>query len=145
MKRSPELAPLSRDHHHALEVALRLRRADEQSAADAIAHFGEFWRAAGQRHFEIEEAILLPALTADDPDWAEVRARILREHEEIRGRAESLLSAELVPPEAARELGEALNAHVRYEERHMFVLLEERLAHDELAAVGAAVVAAERG
>ncbi len=49
-----------------------------------------------------------------------------------------------VSPDAARELGELLAAHVRYEERHLFVLLEERLTGDDLAALGSAVEAAER-
>jgi hypothetical protein len=55
MKRSDALAPLSRDHHHALEVALRLRRATPESADDAATRFVAFWYEDGQRHFEIEE------------------------------------------------------------------------------------------
>ncbi len=70
MKRSPELAPLSRDHHVALEAALRLRRADPDTVAAAVARFGEFWRGAGERHFGIEEAILLPALPERRPRLA---------------------------------------------------------------------------
>ena len=145
MKRSPELAPLSRDHHQALEVALRLRRADGDTADAAVARFGDFWRGAGERHFRIEEAVLLPALPADDPEWAEATARVRREHDEIRGRADALLAA---PAERSvdpvRELGELLNDHVRYEERYLFALLEERLSSAQLGDLGRGVAAAEQ-
>jgi len=70
VKRSPELAPLSRDHHIALEAALRLRRADAGTVAAAVARFADFWRGAGEQHFRIEEEILLPAVPAADADWA---------------------------------------------------------------------------
>ena len=39
MKRSPELAALSRDHHQALEAALRLRRATDETLEAAVGHF----------------------------------------------------------------------------------------------------------
>jgi hypothetical protein len=44
VKRSPELTALSRDHHQALEVALRLRRVTEANLEDTVAHFVAFWR-----------------------------------------------------------------------------------------------------
>ena len=146
MKRSPELAPLSRDHHVALEVALRLRRSEPGTVAAAVERFGEFWHPRGARHFEVEEEVLLPALPADDPAWSEATARVRREHDDIRSRAEDLLKEGASgSADAARELGERLHDHVRYEERRLFVLLEERLRGEELAALGRAIDAAERG
>ena len=47
-------------------------------------------------------------------------------------------------PEQAWDLGERLNDHVRYEERDLFVLVEDRLTGEELAALGAAIAAAEQ-
>jgi hypothetical protein len=141
VKRSEALAPLSRDHHVALEAALRLRRADEQTLDAAVARFGEFWRGHGARHFEIEEELLLPALPPGDADWAEGVERVRREHGEIRERADRLLAG--ATPESARELGELLNGHVRFEERELFPLAEERLPDVELAALGRAIDAAE--
>jgi hypothetical protein len=138
VKRSAALAPLSRDHHHALAAALRLRRADEESAAAAVAAFGEFWRSAGARHFEIEEELILPALSTGD-DWARAVARVRSDHAAIRERAANLGD----DARAARELGEILNDHVRFEERELFVLLEQRLPSDELARLGREVEEAE--
>ncbi|MGH2928070.1 MAG: hemerythrin domain-containing protein, partial [Solirubrobacteraceae bacterium] len=62
MKRHPAIAALSRDHHHALVVAQRLRRATDDDGSDARARetFLEYWRADGAQHFREEEEILLP-------------------------------------------------------------------------------------
>jgi Hemerythrin HHE cation binding domain len=144
VKRSPQLAPLSRDHHHALEVALRLRRATEADAGAAAARFLDFWERDGRRHFEIEEQLLLPALGAEEPGWAAASERVRAEHADVRARAGALAGLEGAGlAGAARELGELLAAHVRFEERELFVLLEERLPAGELDELGRAVAAAE--
>lgn len=108
MKRSDALAPLSRDHHQALEVALRLRRAGEGDADAAVERFLAFWRAIGSRHFEIEEELLLPALPATDPEWRAACQRVLDEHARLRAAGEALASAR-----DARAAGELLHDHVR--------------------------------
>jgi hemerythrin-like domain-containing protein len=144
MRRSDALAPLSRDHHQALNAALRLRRADASRIGGAVDHFSAFWR-HGQVHFEIEERLILPALPGDDAEWTAGIERVAREHAAIRRRATELLSAGAEQRvELAHELGELLNDHVRFEERQLFALLEERLSDDELAALGESVAAAEQ-
>jgi hemerythrin-like domain-containing protein len=141
MKRSAELAPLSRDHYQALEVALRLRRVTEGNLEDTAGHFLVSWRRQGEHHFAIEERLVLPALSHDDAEWAEAIQRVREEHAEIRARAAELTRAPSVL--RARRLGELLGAHVRYEERQLFPLLEERLARDALVALGGALISAE--
>ncbi len=137
MKRSEALAALSRDHHHALDAARRLRRADAGAVDAAVAHFQEFWQHDGRRHFEIEEELILPALPADDADWRAATTRVLDEHRRIRAGA-----SEVADLEDAHALGELLHDHVRFEERQLFALLEARLPADELAALGDAVARA---
>ena len=132
MKRSSQLAPLSRDHQHALDAALRLRRADDDTVAAATEHFRSFFEREGRRHFEIEEQLIVPALPADDAEWADAVARMLADHAAIRG-------AEVDTVEAARQLGEQLTDHVRFEERTLFEILERRLGREELEALGAAI------
>ena len=56
----PNSPPLSRDHHQALEAALRLRRASDESLGEAIEYFLAFWSQHGEHHFVIEERLLLP-------------------------------------------------------------------------------------
>jgi hemerythrin-like domain-containing protein len=146
VRRSAALAPLSRDHHHALDAALRLRRAEPDTVADAIAHFHRFFDRDGRRHFAIEEALLLPALPADDPEWAPCVARVRDDHDAIRAAASALADPGSAhdPVAAARALGERLNAHVRFEERTLFEILEQRLPAPELARLGDAVAEAEQ-
>jgi hemerythrin-like domain-containing protein len=141
MKRSAELAPLSRDHHQALEVALRLRRVTDGTLEDAVGHFLAFWNRQGEHHFVIEERLVLPALSDDDASWAEASRRVRDEHGEIRARAAALPHAPSVG--AARRLGELLSAHVRYEERRLFPLVEEGLSREALAELGRVLLAAE--
>jgi hemerythrin-like domain-containing protein len=146
MKRSAALAPLSRDHQHALEAALRLRRADPESVGDAIAHFHRFFDREGRWHFAIEERLLLPALPSDDPDWARCVARVRDDHDAIRASASALAGADREARRsvgAARDLGERLTAHVRFEERTVFEMLESRLSPPDLARLGDAVAEAE--
>ena len=63
------------------------------------------------------------------------------EHEDIRGRAAALAQEPDVA--GARELGERLNAHVRFEERELFAHLEAALDAGELERLGRAVEEAE--
>jgi hemerythrin-like domain-containing protein len=144
MKRSAALVALSRDHHHALEAALRLRRAGARDLEAAIAHLQAFWEPHGRRHFEIEERLILPALPQTDADWREAVERVRDEHARIRGAVDALASrgggAAL---ERAYGLGELLYDHVRYEERHLFSMLEARLPERDLARLGEAVERAE--
>jgi hypothetical protein len=59
MKRSEALQPLSRDHQHALAVALKLRRATDAAAQEARDDFIAYWREHGALHFRVEEDVLL--------------------------------------------------------------------------------------
>jgi Hemerythrin HHE cation binding domain len=140
MKRSDALAPLSRDHHAALDAALFLKRATPETAASALERFRAFYARHGERHFEIEEQLLLPALPDDDAEWAAGSERVRREHADLRARAAAAGSDDV---EALRELGARLNDHVRFEEREFFPLAEARLAPGELEALGRQIARAE--
>ena len=131
MKRTAELAPLSRDHHVALEHALKLRRASQDDVANVVAAFLAFLVTDGRVHFAQEEALLAPEVPDDRADLAR---RMHAEHEEILRRAYVLgRRPELA---SARELGELLTRHVRFEERELFPLLERRLPAPRLLELG---------
>jgi hemerythrin-like domain-containing protein len=143
VKRSPELSQLSRDHHQALYAALRLRRAGEDDAADAVAVFDDFWRDHGRRHFQIEEEVLLPGFAAAGGDADhELVARVLTDHVEIRARASKMTRDADVG--WLNDLGERLAAHVRLEEDELFPLIERTLEPGALAELGAELERAER-
>ena len=134
MKRSEELAPLSRDHHRGLFAALKLRR----DAPDAREAFLAFWP-EGQRHFAIEEELLLPAFARHAPADHEAIVRVLVEHVDLRRRAQDLAADADPPAGALRELGDRLHAHIRHEEDVLFPLVERALPREELMALGAAI------
>jgi hemerythrin-like domain-containing protein len=132
------LTPLSHEHHHGLFAAMKLKRATEDTAGDARDAFTTYWEAEGRRHFAIEEELLLPAFARHVPADHEGIVRVLVEHVDLRRRAQDLESLA-----GLHELGERLQAHIRHEENVLFPLIESTLPHDELAALGAAIAAAE--
>jgi hypothetical protein len=134
MKRHPALIALSRDHHHALVMARRLRRATPEDAAGAAQAFLEHWAEEEQAHFRIEEDILLPAYAAHGEVDHPAVVRALLDHVLIRCDAARLDD----PPslEALHDLGARLADHVELEERELFPLIEQTLPEDALAALG---------
>jgi hemerythrin-like domain-containing protein len=127
VKRHPALQELSRDHHRALVVAQRLKRADEATAEDARERFLEYWRTDGREHFREEEEVLLPALARfTDPDQPIV-VQVLVDHIRIRALAQQAGDVTKL-----RELGSQLERHVRREERELFALIERSLPDSEL-------------
>lgn len=142
MKRSRELTPLSHDHHQALFVAQRLKRADD--ADDARERFLGFWRSHGRGHFAIEEDTLLPGWVSDDADAdRNAAARLAAEHLEIRSEARRLKRGGAVELEELHRLGALLESHVRFEERELFPAIESGLGADAIARLGEEIAAAE--
>lgn len=129
MKRDRALVPLSHDHHHALAAARRLRLArDEDLSAEAGA-FSRFFATESVRHFREEEERLFP-LVAEHDEARPFVVRALLEHQQLHALAGRLGSGKA----AARDLAELLEAHVRFEERELFPLIE-RLVGADLAAM----------
>jgi hemerythrin-like domain-containing protein len=143
MQRSDALAALSRDHHHGLVVAQRLRRATDADAPAAQAAFAAYWRDEGARHFRIEEDLVLPAYARHASPREEAVVRVLVEHVDLRRRAADLGAGRAPAPEALHELGERLHAHIRHEERVLFPAIEAALDDAELSDLGEAVERAE--
>jgi hemerythrin-like domain-containing protein len=134
MKRHPALAELSRDHHHALVVAKRLRQATPVRTGGAARAFLQFWDTHCRQHFRLEEEILLPAYAMHGPPDHPAIVRMLVDHMIIRR------DAELVPSGASardlQRLGETLARHVHLEEHEVFPLVEQTLSPAELDRLG---------
>ncbi|MGV1047722.1 MAG: hemerythrin domain-containing protein [Solirubrobacterales bacterium] len=136
MKRAEALRPLSREHLTALLVAKKLREADDPEAASGS--FLDFWRDDGQRHFRVEEEVLLPTWAVyAEVDRAGV-SRMLEEHLAIRREALRLAAGEATL-EQLRALGQLLHDHVRFEERQLFPLVEAALQPASLARLAVAI------
>jgi len=133
MKRSTALARLSREHHAALVLAKRAQRigADSSEATRTfMAHAVASFERELEPHFRVEEQALLPLLAkAGELDRV---GRTLAEHEELRGLANRLREHDAA---SLRRFGDALEAHVRFEERELFALAESTLTPEALAGV----------
>ncbi len=126
MQRSPTLQPLSREHHSALKLA----KVCEQSAISSDA--AELSRACQRAiqayteelaaHFLVEEQTLLPLL-GGTPEQA-LAERTLAEHRQLHALLDDLRQNNA---EALSCFGKCLAAHVRFEERVLFPILESRL------------------
>lgn len=143
MRRDPALAPLSHEHQHGLAVALQLRRATPETAPAAKAAFAAFWEEEGQRHFRVEEEVLLPMAARHVPPAHEAVVRVLVEHVDLRRRAADIALAE-PRLDDLRALGDRLHAHIRHEERVLFPLIEDALPNAELAELAAALERTEQ-
>jgi hypothetical protein len=139
VKRSQALISLSRDHHQALTVAQRMRRADDFREAAAL--FLSFWHQDGRAHFRIEEEVLLPTWARLGTVDQAAADQLAREH--LRIRAAALGLAEQPDLDAVRELGRQLAEHLRFEERQLFSLIEADLGPDQLEQLARAVTEAE--
>lgn len=138
VKRTPELAPLSRDHHHALVAAQRLRQATQDSAAAAREQAIAYWRSDGELHFRLEEEVLLPAYADHGDAYADLVAHVLCDHVALRSRI-AALERDQLSLDRMRDLGRRLAEHVRLEERELFPLIERTLPPPALAAVADAL------
>jgi len=144
LKRSVALASLSRDHHQALVVAQRLRRATDATAAEAREAFLRYWASHGRVHFRLEEELLFPAYAGHGDPQDPLVLRALGEHAMIRHRAAALAATPSAAPDALRQLGIELAAHVRLEEREVFPLIERVMPDRELRALAQALEDAQR-
>lgn len=126
MKRSATLQPLSREHHTALVLAKACEHAAQTGDASLV-------RLACQRaisafsnelepHFNIEEQSLLPLLSS--PQTQVLVQRTLSNHRQLRSLLEGILQND---SEALSNFGKCLSAHVRFEERELFPVLESFL------------------
>lgn len=129
MKRSPALRQLSREHHTALSLALRIAKATDPAAQQALlAAIPALFRGELESHFQEEERCLLPRLAAAGEKA--LVARTQDEHAQMRTLAAAIAAGEAT---ALAPFGELLQAHVRFEERELFVVAEQRLFADDAA------------
>jgi hypothetical protein len=144
VKRDPCLDRLSRDHHQALTIALRLTRATADTVEQTRRELHEFWRDQGRLHFRVEEEVLLPAFAAYGDAYHPLIATTLCDHVAIRHRVDVLLSGPKPAPSALHGLGIRLREHVRMEERKLFPLIERSVPSAALVALAVALQQAER-
>ena len=138
MKRHPALIPFSRDHHHALVQARRMRAAAKATPAEQLVQasaFVDFFASETSPHFRDEEELLFPLIAGSGGRGDELLAQLRLEHAELRALDAQLrdqLLAGAVVSTTMRQLGELLERHVHAEERELFPLIERTASEAEL-------------
>lgn len=139
-RRHDGLMPLTHDHHHALAHARRLRlaaRGDAQELLRQSQGFLDFFHEDTLNHFREEEEIVFP-LAVGDERALELLSRVVTEHLQIHAMVARLaieVDEARVHVQTAIRLAEALEAHIRLEEREVFPLLEEVVSDDQLCRI----------
>lgn len=141
MKRDPNLRPLSREHHLALAQARAIRWALSGRAGtprEARTGILSAWRDVIAGHFAAEEAWILPLV----PRREDVE-RLRGEHSSLRALVERVSEGEL-DLDLLRRLANALEEHIRWEERELFPAIEAGARPEDLRRAGEQLAAAER-
>ncbi|MEX0777754.1 MAG: hemerythrin domain-containing protein [Phycisphaeraceae bacterium] len=131
--RHEALAPFSRDHYTGLVQAQQMMKAadaDDVERRKAVAEFVDAWDREIAEHFADEEKLLLSLMNSDD------RQRLFDDHRRLAGMADQArqLRRQVDPaPDLLRQIGQALEAHIRWEERELFVRLQNELSQEQLA------------
>jgi hypothetical protein len=127
VKRHPRLQPLSDDHHRALVLARKARRA---RGPEVWSEIRERFASELEPHFRAEESWLFPDLEAGGE--LELARRARADHTALRALARGEASLE-----NARAFADRLEAHVRFEEREVFPRITVWLdAYDDAALRG---------
>ncbi len=124
MKRSVALQPLSREHHAALKLAKACEHASDAALLRECCTrvVTEFVNEL-EPHFLVEERTLLPLLEADEHQV--LAERTLNEHCQLRDHFKLL--QQRCDAATLDHFGKLLAAHVRFEERELFPVLEKLL------------------
>ncbi len=131
IQRSPQLAPLSREHHDGLLFGWKIKQGlSYQTAAERIIKYAAwYWQQHLKPHFFQEEQLLLPLFRPDEP----LLVRMKKEHEQIR---ELILSLDTEADEGSLvALAGLLTRHIRFEERELFPFAEKNLTTGQLDAL----------
>jgi hypothetical protein len=130
LKRHKALQNLSREHHDSLVFVLRLQKgvAKKATIQEMDDYIQWYWEAHLKAHFKMEEIHLFPKLDSD-----EIYVKhALKDHKLI----EKLIRQQPKSYESITHLFKLLKTHIRFEERKLFMRLQEELSSEQLAEFG---------
>jgi hemerythrin-like domain-containing protein len=132
IKRNEHIIQLSKDHHFSLLFCWKVRTGVKLNIdMERIKKYVQyFWNNHIQPHFNEEETILF----APVKDAAVQKA--LDEHAGIKKRVNEIITSAKVNDADLLKLADAVESHVRYEERELFPHLENILTENQLQNIG---------
>jgi hemerythrin-like domain-containing protein len=128
LKRSKELAPLSREHHDGLLFAWKIKQGlTNGTPIETLCNYTRwFWSNHIKTHFKDEETVLVKFLPADNP----LVLQMFNEHAQIR---DLIISLDKEPGSGSLQLlADFVNKHIRFEERELFGYAEKTLTQEQL-------------
>jgi hemerythrin-like domain-containing protein len=128
IKRSKELAPLSREHHDGLLFAWKIKQGlANRTPVETLCNYTRwFWSNHIKPHFRGEEKVLAKFLPADNS----LVQQMIKEHGQIR---DLVISLDKEPDSNSLQLlSEFINNHIRFEERELFPYAEKTLTAEQL-------------
>lgn len=130
MKRNENLIPLSREHHFGLLCSWKIREGVKLGIDynRIKAYVNYFWEERLRHHFTAEDTVFEP-LEHDDQFIA-----MEMEHVEIKQLIESINDSENT--DLLLAFADALQNHIRFEEREFFPAIEQNLSETELKKIG---------
>jgi len=133
IQRSKYILQLSKDHHFTLLFSWKIRQGLKQGVeTERIKKYVEhFWKSDMQAHFRQEEEILFTPVEDDSVQKA------ITDHQKIKQLVSKVLNS-LTEEEACGKLAtlaDAVDQHVRYEERELFPHLEKILTEAQLSSI----------
>ena len=147
-KRHPSLVPLSREHHHGLLLAFRIKHglpktrrphdSPQEQAADTV----QFFKSGLASHFAAETDILFPSIRAMQPQASALLDRLIQEHTAMRELVHHIArqspdGSQLT--ELLASFGTLLEQHIRCEERDLFPVYEAHVSEAEATRIEHAI------
>jgi len=138
MKRHPGLIDFSKDHHQGLITAQVLKQAVRDyagmptTAEGKRLYFLDFYKNHLHQHFLLEEEILIPAVRGHDEALDQLCNQVIREHRQLEAFRNRLEKGVDNLGEALNETGLLLEAHIRFEERQLFEMIQAKCPEETL-------------
>ena len=129
LKRHEALVKFSQEHHNGLLLCWKIRQGIKHKIQpDRISAYTLFFFEEDlKKHFKEEEETLFPRLDPSDP----LRLQAIGEHQQIYSLIERIRN-EMAGHDELNEFADALDKHIRFEERILFNHIQTRLQDAEL-------------
>lgn len=128
IKRSTQLAPLSREHHEGLLAAWKIRQGIAKTIEPEriVAFVYWFWQQHLQAHFKKEETAFPIVFSPEHP----LMQQMLQEHRSIENLVQEVKQHEDL--KKLEQLAQLITAHIRFEERQLFGEVEKAASPEQL-------------
>ena len=129
IKRHPAIASFSKDHHFGLLLVWKIRQGlDKAVNAERISNYVcYFFKEDLEKHFKEEEQLLFQKLPIDDV----LRKQAEEDHKTIYKLVNSI-SKNKYDSSLLSQLANALEKHIRFEERELFNHLQTKITQEDL-------------